>query len=133
MKATTVLFVILLGSLPTLAYASGTSGGFNDQTRPEPRIVDPTYERGKAVANGKIRDYGKAKVCVLPANEEAKGGKLKRKTLKPYRSVDVNVFATRLYICDQPELKAGEALESGDFLAVIYYLNKRFKLKLTRS
>lgn len=123
------LAMIFMGVAST-AFASGASGGFRGSSVPTPRPVDPLYEQGKAVYSGKVRSYGRIKYCIASPGQDA-GGKLQKKTLKAYKRSSANEFALSLYNCDQPDQRIVDVLERSDLNAVVYYLNKRYKLNLT--
>lgn len=123
--------IVLAGTLALVGAAADASGSFGrSQQLPErQRQVDPLYDQGKAVFKGRVRDYGKLKFCVAdPQSGEL--AKLKGKTVKPFREGDVNDFAASLYNCEMPEQQIAGLLTRDDLVAVVYYLNKRYKLKL---
>lgn len=108
---------------------TGGLGGLSGGTGSTPqRGVDEIYEYGKAVYLGRSPDAEKLQYCVL-VDGEAK--KLKRKTLKPYRKKTRVELANALYLCDDTSKLALHSLKQEQVAFVLYYLNKRFKLKLT--
>ncbi len=126
MKQLSVLFILMLsmGSV----HASGGFGGSGG--RLQTQVVDPLYEEGKAVYSGKTSRSQRIDYCVLvPGGSEVQ--KLRRKSLKSFKRSSVRDFAVSLHDCDMPERKIADVLDQADFRAVIYYLNKRYKLKLT--
>lgn len=104
---------------------SGTSGGVGSAQR---REVDESYEYGKAVYLGRSSDAKKLAYCVLV---EGEAKKVKKKSLKPYRRKTRSELANALYLCDEPSKLALHSLKKEQIAFVLYYLNKRFKLKLS--
>ena len=122
-------FVLISMTMVSAHASGGFSGGGRLQTPQQ--VVDPLYEQGKAVFSGKTRSRSeKVDYCVVaPGGTEAE--KLKRKTVKPFKRASARQFALSLHDCDMPETKIAEILSQEDFRAVVYYLNKRYKLRLT--
>lgn len=127
---------LLAGLLASLiacsSFASGGTGGLSGLSggagsAPQ-RAVDESYEYGKAVYLGRSPDAEKLQYCVLV---EGEAKKLKRKTLKPYRKKTRVELANALYRCDDTSKLALNSLKREQVAFVLYYLNKRFKLKLT--
>lgn len=123
----------LLACLATAnSFASGGTGGLGGLTGgtgPTPqRNVDESYEYGKAVYLGRLPESEKVKYCVLVDGEVKK---VKRKTLKPYRKKTQVELANALYRCDDPSKLALHSVKQEQVAFVLYYLNKRFKLKLS--
>lgn len=113
------------------AYASG-SGGYgsnNTSSRLEPRPVDPTYELGKSIYLGRS-GAEKIKYCIDNGKEKIK---LKTKTIKPFKGANVKSLAAKLYDCNKPDVQIAQKLNQNDFNLVMYYLNKRYKLKLSHG
>ena len=126
MKQLSVL-VLLMAAMGSVQ-ASGGFGG--NAGRLQTQVVDPLYEEGKAVFNGKTSRHGKIDYCVrVPGSSEVE--KLRRKTLKSFKRSKVREFAESLHDCNMPDRKIAEVLGQEDFRAIIYYLNKRYRLKLT--
>lgn len=135
--ASTILSVLIVS--PQLMASGGESddndssdgpfGGSSDFDRIE-RVVDPTYESGKAIYTGRKRTVAKLSYCILSEQETVK---VKRKTIKQFKQSSYSELAKSLYQCDVPGSTIKSQLESKDFLHVLYYLNKRYKLNLQRS
>ncbi|MEO0973649.1 MAG: hypothetical protein AAFX85_11195 [Pseudomonadota bacterium] len=127
-----ILLTLSFAGAAGAALASGSYGG------PQPgstydRIpqADPVYEKGKAIFNGKLTDYGAVKFCVNTSADSA-AQRVTRKTLKPYRGVAPSELASHLYDCATPDRMATDVLSRGDLIAMIHFLDKRYKLKLRR-
>jgi len=135
MLKTTFTFLLLVASLaiPAMADASGSTSSGQRQSGPRletvARPVDQFYEFGKAVYRGKVGNLGKIKYCVAQPDSDV-GGKLRGKTVKPYKSGDANDFANRLYDCDNPDSRIVDLLPKQEMVAVLYYLNKRYKMNM---
>ncbi|MEO0424680.1 MAG: hypothetical protein AAF184_20250 [Pseudomonadota bacterium] len=123
---------LALASFPLLAGASGSYGRPPvDSVYDGVAQADPIYELGKAVFNGKLRDYGRIKFCVGDPGASA-GDRVNRKTLKPFRGAVPGTLASQLHDCDSPEVGASELLARSDLVAMLHYLDVRYRLKLKR-
>lgn len=125
-------FKLLLAGV-TILVASGAmaSGGFSSlgsNGTGGARLVDEVYEYGKSIYKGRADGTEKIKYCVKVDGEVKK---LKRSTVKPYRKGLVKDFALALIDCKEPERLALMTMEREHVPVVLYYLNKRYKLKLT--
>lgn len=112
-------------------FASSTlasTGGGGISSSPK-RVVDQAYEAGKSIYTGRNEVYGKLKFCINDT-ASAEKAKVTRKTLKAYKGTNIQEFAANLYNCDAPEQQIYKQLDSEDMNLVLYYLNKRYKLKL---
>jgi len=103
--------------------------GIGSFSRPE-RVVDPTYESGKAIYTGRNKSVAKLSYCLRQGDDTVA---LKRKTIKTFKKSSYSELAKSLYQCDVPDSTIKSQLESKQFLHVLYYLNKRYKLNLQRS
>ena len=59
--------------------------------------------------------------------------KLTRKTLAPFRTISINEFAKQLYDCNDLGKNVLAKLEKQEAGLVIYYLDRRFKLRLKQE
>lgn len=91
--------------------------------------VDQAYEDGKSLYDGRNKTYGKIKYCVTSENGAEKI-KINDSSIKPYKGGTLANLATNLYNCDVPDTAIGSILSQSDFQHVLYYLNKRYDLKL---
>lgn len=125
LTTTTAVLFLFSGSA---AFASGgIGGGYGRSSTPAPqRVVDESYEFGKAVFKGRA-GAPKQKYCV---NGDEKPAKVKRRSLKPFRGTSVRALADALVLCDMSDTSALAALSDDQSIHLIYYLNKRFKLQL---
>jgi len=124
LSATTVC--ILLSS--SFAMASG-GGGF-DQSGFSQKRIDQQYESGKAFYKSAQSDGSRLEYCVKKGSSLSK---LSRKSVKPFKRGPASEFIASLYSCADPNLKIADAVEDGQGDAILYYLNKRFKLRLTNG
>ena len=119
----------------TASFASGAYGGAGGgltggSSVAQPREIDPVYEAGKAIYTGRQKGIDKINYCVKVDDQLLP---VKRKTLKPYKKTSYSKLANNLFNCDQPEAQIGTQLGREDLTFVLYYLNKRHRLKLAQS
>lgn len=93
--------------------------------------TDPIYEQGKAVYKGRIKEYGKVKYCLVPQEPETAAVKIKRKSMKRYKKQSVTALVKDLRFCGQDSAKVTQVLSREHLSYLVYYLNKRYRLKLT--
>lgn len=125
MSLSRVIAGIVFATLTTVTYASG--GGGYGSTPTSVQSVDQAYEVGKSVYRGKAPGLKKIKYCVDNGTEKVK---VKRKNLKSFKNGKARDLAAALYDCDNPDTKIHQILSNADISSVMYYLNKRFRLKL---
>jgi hypothetical protein len=121
---------LFLASSNTLAF--GPTGGMASMGKSNTRSmlrVDEYFLSGKKIVASRNTSIGKIKLC-LKADDDAV--KLKRKTLKPYIGVTTDHFINSIHECDKPEVPIIERLGDDNTAYVVYYFNKRYKLKLTQ-
>ena len=109
--------------------ASGSAGLDRTQQLPG-RLADPYYERGKSVYLGRKKGIEKYAYCVSVDGEPVK---IKRKSMKPFKGTTYTELANKLFNCDEPEQLISQQLPSEELVYVLYYLDVRYKLSLTRS
>ncbi|MDD9894069.1 MAG: hypothetical protein OXT49_11300 [Gammaproteobacteria bacterium] len=103
----------------------GSGGGYNDYA---PAPVDHYYEAGRAVFKGRTAESAGKTFCLLKPDGAVK--KLKRKTLKPFKSGSANDLVKVVVECKKPSNGLETSVGINDSRALIYYLNKRFNLEL---
>ena len=108
----------------SLASASGVGGQSSDWQRQ----IDHTYEEGKSIYKGRAPGAKKIDYCV---DYEGTRVALKRQTIKQFKQGSIQKFANSLYDCANPDQLVGLTVAQSDFRYVLYYLNKRYRLKLT--
>lgn len=114
--------LILLISTSTLA-----SGGHQDNSYSQP--IDTVYEYGKSTYNGKINGVV-VQYCIYNGTESTR---VKRKTIKQLKNTSYKVLGSSLHNCSKPEQSIANLLNEKQLNAVAYYLNKRYKLNLSKN
>ncbi len=115
---------LLLTVSPALLASDG--GGFN-QGGFSARKIDQQYELGRAHYKAGKVDGVKLSYCIKTADGLKK---LSRKSVRPFKNGPANDFVASLYSCDNPDVRVSEVISEENGQAVLYYLNKRFKLRL---
>ena len=123
-----IIASLVMFAAPVFASGGGSYGGGGGLSAPQPRAVDRAYEYGKAIYQGRVKEVGKIQYCVKQGEETVK---LKRGSLKPYKGGTVNDLAQNLYDCKMPEDRIADRMSQKNLQFVLYYLNKRYKLKLS--
>lgn len=118
--------ILCLAIFSTSVLASG-GGGY---TSPQPaRVVDQSYEAGKNIFAGRNDAYAGVEFCINDA-ESSEKVKVTRGSLAAHKGTSVQDFADSLYNCNAPEQPLIAQMAGEDLNTVLYYLNKRYKLKL---
>ena len=123
-------------------YSGGGGGSFSGSVS-RPAENDPTYDLGKAVYSGRSRSARGLRVCLLERSDEGntearieldvdkpETTRLSRRSLKPYKKGSVAELVGQLVDCQDGNSLAAERLDSTETRALVYYLNKRFRLGL---
>lgn len=113
-------------SSATQASGGGYGGGSVGATSTP---VDHNYELGKAIYSGRSKQAPKIKYCIDDGTEKVK---LKRSSLKAFKRKSQSELAGKLYDCDEPDTLALNKIGGDNMAYVLYYLNKRYKLRMTR-
>jgi len=124
-----IIFIISSLSVATFASSSGSYGGSSNSSRGgdyNRKPIDQNYELGKAVYLGRATGK-KLQYCIDNGSQKVK---LKSKTAKAFKNKNANNFANALYDCNKPSNQIASTLNRRDLTAVVYYLNKRYRLKL---
>ena len=104
-------------------------GGFDGREDQQKRApVDEYYELGKTYFNSPQANGSKLEYCVLTADIGLK--KLSRKSVRSFRNGSESNFTGKLLHCPEPALRIMELVPAEESDAILYYLNKRFKLSL---
>ncbi len=125
-------------SLPSIAFAGagGPPPHHVDGAGPDGSGLFPNdriYALGQTIFEGKNRRVRGPKVCfsIYEAGDDApRAVRLSRSVLKGFRGRPVVVFATRLVDCEAVGSQIALVLDRLDFRALVYFLNKRFHLRL---
>ena len=129
MKFLTNLLLPLTGLLFATTVAASSGGGFDESTTPK-RQIDQQYELGKSYFKARQLDGSKLKYC-LKVDGELK--KLGRRSVKVFRNSSTENFVKALYNCENSQQKIMDVVPAEHGPALLYYLNKRFKLRLQDS
>jgi len=134
MKLSAIIFsaALALSSGSILASGGGSYGGGGGGYgggQIQQRQVDQTYEVGKAIFKG--RQNGVARISYCIASGEVKLP-VKSKTIKAYKKTTYDELAKNLYNCDKPDSLVANELSKDNLLYVLYYLNKRYSLRLSK-
>lgn len=133
------LFVITVFSTVLMSNVLASGGESEDDSFEEfdtsaydqPRkVVDQSYETGKAIYTGRKSNLPKVFYCLKEGEQTVA---IKRKTIKSYKKSSYSSLAASLVNCDNSTVPIKDQLGSQNFLYVLYYLDKRYKLKLDRS
>lgn len=121
--------LLLVGLLtltgPVVSVASG-GGGFDENAGAQPKI-DKLYELGRSYFKAKQADGNKLKYCI---KSETGLKKLSRKSVRPFKKQLKSQFIESLYSCVNPQDRIFDVIAEDRRDAVLYYLNKRYKLRL---
>jgi len=126
-KMVSALLLTLLISTSTLA-----SGGYDDNSYSQPRApkkIDTVYEYGKSTYSGRINGVA-IQYCIY---DGTKSTKVKRRTIKQLKNTSYDTLGSSLHNCGKPEQSMASLLNKQQLNAVAYYLNKRYKLNLSKS
>ena len=124
------LLGLLVASPPVLA--SGGYGGGGGSYRGSASRSDPTYDRGKALYQGRAREHRGLEVCLAqPVGETSQPIGISRRSLGDYKRSSARALAEDLVHCEAPHGAIASELEAGDLRALLHYLNKRYALRLT--
>ena len=121
-----ILYALAVSSFifsPVILASGG--GGFSSGSYA--KKVDQYYELGKTYYQSSTINGSPIEYCVKDSDDLKK---LSRRTAKQFKSKPASEFANSLYSCDDPSLKLADALGRDQGDAILYYLNKRYKLSL---
>ena len=128
--------------ISTNVYSQAAGGGYISSSNPQTgggsyynhksrnKEVDAAYELGKSIYRGRKEGAPKLNYCIA---EEQDKVKLKRKSIKKFKKSTYAELAQNLYDCDKPNELVSKSLSSHQLSHVLYYLDKRFKLKLSQD
>lgn len=112
-------------SISSSVFANG-GGGFGGIENETP--VDKYYDLGESYFKSRSADGSRLEYCVLTRNSGLK--KLSRRSVRSFRNGEESVFVDKLLHCDEPAVKIVEIVPDEERDAILYYLDKRFKLRL---
>ncbi len=125
---------ILAVAVTSLITFSGTSlasggGGFDTSGFSSQRI-DQQYELGKTYFRARQSDGTQLEYCVKNGSELKK---LSRRSVRSFKRGPASAFVDSLYNCANPDAKIADLVADDQGDAILYYLNKRFKLRLSNG
>ena len=123
-----LVFFISGAMVGSTVHASGGGGGGYGSVQSAPRVIDQRYENGKAIYQGRSRSNPKIKYCIDNGTEKVA---LKGSSLKPFKKKSQRELASKLYDCNDPDVLVIDKIGGSKLGSALYYLNKRYKLKLT--
>lgn len=122
--------IVALFSIVCSQMVLASSGGGFDQGGFSQKKIDQKYELGKSYFKSGKSNGSRLNYCVK-SGEKLK--KLSRRSVKQFKKRPTSEFVDSLYSCADPALKIADAVADGQGDAILYYLNKRFKLRLTNG
>ena len=122
MVATCLAASLFIISPQLLASGGGGSFGSTNSSR-----VDKQYELGRSFYKSRQANGSQLKYCVQSGSELKK---LSRRSVKKFKNGSVSAFVDSLYSCADPNLKIADLVPVDQGNAILYYLNKRYKLRL---
>ena len=129
-KATLAAICLAAGSLAISTSVSASGGGGFNQSGFSSQRIDQQYELGKSYYKSRQADGSKLEYCVQTSDGLKK---LSRGSVKAYKRGTVSNFVDNLFNCADPAVKIADAVPADQGDAILYYLNKRFKLRLTSN
>ena len=117
-------------SIPGRVMASGGGGFGYSWGSGDQETVDQKYEAGKFYFNSAKVNGKKIWYCVKNGEEMQR---LSRRSLKPFENSTTSDLSDNLYNCDQPEQLIADQINHDQVSAVVYYLNKRYRLSLSSN
>jgi len=110
--------------------SSGSTYGSKKIAKSYKKKVDQLYEKGKARYYATNSNGQRTRYCV---RKEDAVESVSRRSLKDFRGTSEATLKSNLVQCDLPEQTLAASLESDQATALVYYLNKRYRLGLYGS
>lgn len=107
-------------------YSGSGQGGSYGSTTSEKK-VDQAYENGKAIYKGRSKNVS---YCIVDGSASVA---VKRSTIKQLKGAKYADVGERLHNCENTKETMSMLLKEYELNSVIYYLNKRYRLNLTRA
>ncbi|MGI9319599.1 MAG: hypothetical protein ACR2QW_19880 [bacterium] len=89
--------------------------------------VDNLYEEGKSYYYARGEGGKRVDYCIRNGDQL---DKVSRRSLKPFQNTSAAELSAHLCDCEQPDQMIDGQLNDRQISAVIYYLNKRYRLSL---
>ncbi len=129
-RASIVTASIVMATIVMSQAAFASSGGAYRQNQSSQNKVDKEYELGKSYYRAAQADGTRLEYCVKDGDSLKK---LSRRSVKPFKSGLVSNFSDSLYNCADASVKIFDIVADEQSNAILYYLNKRFKLRLKQN
>ncbi len=110
---------------PVFSHASG--GGIGSNQDGYSKKVDQLYEKGKSYFHSSYVDGKRVEYCVT---EKDSPKKISRKSLKRFHATSPDMLMAQLVHCDDPGQLVSAEVPRNQIDAIVYYLNKRYRLSL---
>jgi len=117
--------MIALFAGASACFASGT-GDYGQEGLFQTK-ADHFYEEGKTIFYAKGADGKPVNYCIKQAEQLER---VSRRTLRQFENTSAEELSAHLRNCDQPEQMIEEQFDDRQLSAMIYYLNKRYRLSL---
>lgn len=135
---------ILFAMLATIVFdgpAHPTGGGVPNPDRLDGGLIrrndlgplDKTFTLGKSIYMGRGRKVRGLRVCLSVKEVDGDGLtaiRLSRRVLKPFKGGSIIALTSRLVDCRAPKSQVALILGRTEFRALVYFMNKRFRLDL---
>jgi len=95
--------------------------------------LDDAYALGRSIYSGRYRKRRGVEVCLnmsRGSDEPPSAAEPSRDVLKLFVGVPILVLTTRLVDCNEPKSQLALVLSRNEFRALVYFMNKRFHLRL---
>jgi len=122
-----------IGLLWTLIFLSGStfaSGGGHYLEDGSSVRIDRLYEKGKGYFYGSTLEGAPLKYCVRQGDLTML---VTFQSLKPFQNSSPEALSENLVDCAQPDSLIESVLQSDQLTAVLYYLNKRYRLSIYQN
>lgn len=107
------------------SFASGT-GDYGQESLFQTK-ADHFYEQGKSIFYAKGADGNPINYCIKKAEQLER---VSRRSLRQFENTSAEELSAHLRDCDQPEQMIEQQFNDRQLSAMIYYLNKRYRLSL---
>ncbi len=112
------------------SYGSSSTFSSKKIAKSYKKEVDQLYEKGKARYYATNSNGQRTRYCVRKENAVES---VSRRSLKDFRGTSEAAVKSNLVLCDLPEQNIASTLENDQATALVYYLNKRYRLGLYGS
>ena len=131
--AAIIFLAVVSTSISTSVFAVGVGGisEFEKEILGIRKPVDKYFELGESYYKSPLADGSRLEYCVLTAETGLK--KISRRSVRSFRNGPKSRFVNKLLHCSDPSVKIVEIVPAEETDAILYYLNKRFKLRLKDS